>query len=60
MKRINKHNTTHPFSWKMGMGAMGLLLLCAAAFAQRVNPLKKLQIAELAVSNLYVDSVDEQ
>ena len=44
----------------MGMGAMVLLLLCAAAFAQRVNPLKKLQIAELAVSNLYVDSVDEQ
>lgn len=44
----------------MGMGAVVLLLLCAASFAQRVNPLKKLQIAELAVSNLYVDSVDEQ
>lgn len=36
------------------------LLLCVATFAQRVNPLKKLQIAELAISNLYVDSVDDQ
>lgn len=38
------------------------LLVIAVAIgvtAQRNNPLRKLQIANLAVSNLYVDSVDE-
>ena len=43
-----------------------LLLISLSSFAQmRMNigenaPLRKLQIAELAISNLYVDSVDEQ
>ena len=39
-----------------------LLVLTAvgAVFAQNINPLRKLQIAEMAISNLYVDSVDEQ
>ena len=39
-----------------------LLVLTAvgAVFAQSINPLRKLQIAEMAISNLYVDSVDEQ
>ena len=62
MKRTNnhKHNASHSFSLKTGMGALVFLLLCVATFAQRVNPLKKLQIAELAISNLYVDSVDDQ
>ena len=42
--------------------ALSLILLLAAigTAAQKSNPLRKLQIAELAVSNLYVDSVDEQ
>ena len=62
MKRTNnhKHNASHSFSLKTGVGALVFLLLCVATFAQRVNPLKKLQIAELAISNLYVDSVDDQ
>ena len=43
-----------------------LSLLCVSAFAQfRVNhndesPLRKLQFAEVAISNLYVDKVDEE
>lgn len=37
-----------------------LMLVAACIFAQKGNPLRKLQIAELAISNLYVDSVDEQ
>ena len=43
-----------------------LLLLCISVLchAQRItlgsnSPLQKLQIAEMAVTNLYVDSVDE-
>jgi carboxyl-terminal processing protease len=46
--------------------ALGLLLAPQTATAQmRINfgpesPLRKLQIAEMAVNNLYVDSVDEQ
>ena len=42
--------------------AIFTLLVIAVAIgvtAQRNNPLRKLQIANLAVSNLYVDSVDE-
>ena len=42
-----------------------LSLLPAMANAQRINlsedsPLRKLHIAEMAINNLYVDSVDEQ
>ena len=48
--------------------ALGLSMLCPAAVqAQRMqlnfgsnSPLRKLQIAEMAISNLYVDSVNEQ
>jgi carboxyl-terminal processing protease len=48
--------------------ALGLPMLCPAAVqAQRMqlnfgsnSPLRKLQIAEMAISNLYVDSVNEQ
>ena len=41
---------------------LSLLALTAvgAIFAQNANPLRKLQIANLAISNLYVDSVDAQ
>lgn len=37
-----------------------LLLAVVCVFAQRGNPLRKLQIAELAIGNLYVDSVDQE
>lgn len=48
--------------------ALGLSMLCpVAVHAQRMqinfgpnSPLRKLQIAEMAISNLYVDSVNEQ
>lgn len=48
--------------------ALGLSMLCPVAVqAQRMqinfgpnSPLRKLQIAEMAISNLYVDSVNEQ
>ena len=45
--------------------ALALLLPLAAAAQMRINigpdsPLRKLQMAELAIANLYVDSVDEQ
>lgn len=48
--------------------ALGLSMLCpAAVLAQHMqlnfganSPLRKLQIAEMAISNLYVDSVNEQ
>ena len=36
-----------------------LLLVVCCLFAQKGNPLRKLQIANLAIGNLYVDSVDE-
>ena len=43
---------------------MGMLFLCGAASAQvrltDESQLRKLSIAEMAVTNLYVDSVDEQ
>ena len=37
-----------------------LLLAVTGIIAQKTNPLRKLQIAELAIGNLYVDSVDQQ
>ncbi len=42
-----------------------LVLLPSLTYAQRINlsddsPLRKLHIAEMAINNLYVDSVDEQ
>ena len=37
-----------------------LLLAVIGVTAQKSNPLRKLQIAELAIGNLYVDSVDQQ
>lgn len=37
-----------------------LLLAMIGVTAQKSNPLRKLQIAELAIGNLYVDSVDQQ
>ena len=37
-----------------------MLLAVIGITAQKTNPLRKLQIAELAISNLYVDSVDDQ
>ncbi len=39
---------------------MFALTLLGAVFAQNINPLRKLQMAEMAISRLYVDSVDEQ
>lgn len=50
----------------ISIAAALLLLASLQAFAQmRINfgkesPMRKLQIAEMAISNLYVDSVDEQ
>ena len=43
---------------RLGVGL--LLLLPLLALAQRSNPLRKLQIAEMAISQLYVDTVDQQ
>ena len=37
-----------------------LLFVACILFAQRSNPLRKLQIAEMAISQLYVDTVDQQ
>ena len=42
-----------------------ILLLSQSSMAQRINlgsdsPMRKLQIAEMAITNLYVDSVDEK
>jgi carboxyl-terminal processing protease len=50
---------------KMILAAITLLVTCTASAQIRLNfgedsPLRKLQIAEMAISNLYVDSVDEQ
>ena len=50
---------------KLHAAALALLLPLAACAQVRVNigpdsPLRKLQMAELAIANLYVDSVDEQ
>ena len=37
-----------------------LLFVACILLAQRSNPLRKLQIAEMAISQLYVDTVDQQ
>ena len=37
-----------------------LLFAACTLFAQKTNPLRKLQIAEMAISQLYVDTVDQQ
>lgn len=37
-----------------------LLFAACTLFAQKANPLRKLQIAEMAISQLYVDTVDQQ
>ncbi len=40
--------------------ALIVMAISIGVTAQKVNPLRKLQIAELAIGNLYVDSVDQQ
>lgn len=48
------------FSRKTGVGFLvGLLLGCASPLFAQKEALRKLSIAEMAVTNLYVDSVDE-
>jgi carboxyl-terminal processing protease len=37
-----------------------LLFVACILLAQRSNPIRKLQIAEMAISQLYVDTVDQQ
>ena len=66
MKRFNLFSILLPSPTGKGRATLAwlgvglLLLLPLLAFSQKGNPLRKLQIAELAVSNLYVDSVDDQ
>lgn len=50
---------------RLGGAVLFLLLTLSASAQMRINfgadsPLRKLQIAEMAISNLYVDSVDEK
>ena len=65
---MNKNAISHTAGLRLRAGlAVACLLLLAAlpATAQmhinlgKNSPLRKLQIAELAISNLYVDTVDE-
>ena len=66
MKRFNLFSILLPSPTGKGRATLAwlgvglLLLLPLLAFSQKGNPLRKLQIAELAVSNLYVDLVDDQ
>ena len=65
--KANTHTHLAPrAAARLAATALLLLLTAAAAQAQlRLNlgddsPMRKLQIAEMAISNLYVDTVDEQ
>ncbi len=64
MKIFSKHSISRPSLLGRGMArtlcVLGVGLLVLSAFAQKSNPLRKLQIAELAIGNLYVDSVDQE
>ena len=57
---------THALRQGMAWGILFfILLLPQSSMAQRINlgsdsPMRKLQIAEMAITNLYVDSVDEK
>ena len=57
---------THALHQGMAWGILFfILLLPQSSMAQRINlgsdsPMRKLQIAEMAITNLYVDSVDEK
>ena len=67
-KNSNKHlHPTTPCTLKVRVAMLlALLVACLNLQAQlRINtgdgsPMRKLQIAEMAINNLYVDSVDEQ
>ena len=67
-KNSNKHlHPTTPCALKVRVAMLlALLVACLNLQAQlRINtgddsPMRKLQIAEMAINNLYVDSVDEQ
>lgn len=67
-KNSNKHlHPTTPCALKVRVAMLlALLVACLNLQAQlRINmgddsPMRKMQIAEMAINNLYVDSVDEQ
>ena len=54
------------YNWLKGLLFIGFsFLFCPVGAQMRINmgedsPLRKLQIAEVATANLYVDSVDEK
>lgn len=65
--KVTKHRSiaTSLPRWGGLLGALLLSLALSASAQMRLNfgsdsPLRKLQMAEMAISNLYVDSVDEQ
>lgn len=63
MKFHYKHCLPHVGLRSIGKAVAALLVVMSAAVAsqaQKGDPLRKLQMAELAISNLYVDSVDDQ
>lgn len=53
-------NNCHLHSLTSRLLPLTLLLFVCAAQAQTNNNIRKLQIAEMAISNLYVDSVNEE
>ena len=59
--KVRTHALLHGMAWVV---LFLILLLPQSSVAQRINfggdsPMRKLQIAEMAITNLYVDSVDE-
>ena len=60
--KVRTHALLHGMAWVV---LFLILLLPQSSVAQRINfggdsPMRKLQIAEMAITNLYVDSVDEK
>ena len=60
--KVRTHALLHRMAWVV---LFLILLLPQSSVAQRINfggdsPMRKLQIAEMAITNLYVDSVDEK
>ena len=60
--KVRTHALRQGMAWAI---LFFILLLPQSSMAQRINlgsdsPMRKLQIAEMAITNLYVDSVDEK
>lgn len=66
--RKERYTKVRTYALRQGMAwaiLFFILLLPQSSMAQRINlgsdsPMRKLQIAEMAITNLYVDSVDEK